>query len=116
MESRYDDQTIADLVNLATIDWMHMGMLSGEAGRVLGKGAAIGDIAEAIGELAGILIDHGVLPGELGADPDFTPWSGTRTEMVERIVRETVAIGEYPWPNDIAWFHRVAGATPLPET
>jgi hypothetical protein len=108
MGSRFDDETIADLVDLATVDWMSMGALSGEAGRVLGPGAPVESIAEAIGELAGILIDHGVVPGDLGADPDFRPWSGTRAEMVERIVRETVGIGRYPLPAEIAWFHRQA--------
>jgi hypothetical protein len=108
MESRFDDDTIASLVDFGTDDWMHIGVLSGEVGRVLGRGAPIEAIAEAMGELAGILIDHGVVPGELGADPDFRPWEGTRAEMVDRIVRETVKIGEYPWPGDIAWFHRPA--------
>jgi hypothetical protein len=106
MQSRFSDDTIASLVDFGTDDWMHIGALSGEVGRVLGNEAPIEAIAEAMGELAGILIDHGVVPGELGADPDFRPWTGTRAEMVERIVRETVAVGEYPWPGDIAWFHR----------
>ena len=105
MSSRFDDDTIADLVNLATIDWMSIGALSGEVGRVLEDGAPIEAIAEAMGELAGILIDHDVVPGELATDPDFQPWPGTRSEWIARIVRETVDIGEYPWPGDIAWFH-----------
>jgi hypothetical protein len=115
MASRFDDETIAQLVNLATIDWMSMGALSGEVGRVLGSDASVEAIAKAIGELAGILIDHGVLPGELGTDPDFQPWSGTRADMVARIVRETIEIGGYPWPDDIAWFHRASNEDLVPE-
>ena len=115
MDPRFDDERIASLVDFGTNDWMHIGMLSGEAKHVLGRAASIEAIAGAIGELAGILIDHGVLPGALGADPDFRPWTGTRAEMVERIVRETVEVGEYPWPGDIAWFHRVSGAESVSE-
>ncbi len=35
--------------------------------------------------------------------------------MVARIARETIAIGEYSWPGDIGWFHRVGGAESVSE-
>ena len=115
MNTRFTDETIADLVDFGTNDWMSMGTLSGAVRRAIGGEASVEDIAEAIGELAGILIDHGVLPGELGTDPSFRPWSGTRSEMVDRIVRETIDTGEYPLPGDIAWFHRPPNGGPPPD-
>ena len=111
---RFDDETVADLVNLATTDWMSIGALSGVVGRILGDEARVEAIAEAIGELAGLLIDRGAVPGDLGADPDFQPWPGTRAERVDRIVREARQGDGYPWPGEIAWFHRQPEDAPAP--
>jgi hypothetical protein len=100
-----EDEAVATLIELATVDWMDIGALVGEVGRRLGVNHPLPDTAAALGELAGVLIDHDVVPGDLGADPDFRPWPGTRQERVDRIVRETIALDEMPWPADIAWFH-----------
>ena len=56
------------------------------------------------GELVGVLIDHGVVPGDLrGA---FEPWSGSRQERVAQVRREMIAMDGMPWPGQIAWFFR----------
>jgi hypothetical protein len=82
-----------------------MGTLSAEVAHRVGVDSPVELQAAALGELVGVLIDHDVVPGDLGGDPDFVPWSGTREERVARVVRETLELGELPWPTQIAWFH-----------
>ena len=66
--------------------------------------AGLDERITALGELAGVLIDHGVVPGDLGVEPDLVPWPGSRDERVERIVRETRALNRMPDVTEIAWF------------
>ena len=104
-----EDDTVHALVEMAGIDWGDIGHLSGDVGRRIGSDAPVETIAAAIGELAGILIDHHVVPGDLG--PDFTPWPGTRDDRAARIVAETLALGRYPLPTEICWFELRPGDT-----
>jgi hypothetical protein len=105
------DDAVDIVIELAKTDWVDIGTLSGKAGRRIGSDAPVETIAAAIGELAGILIDHDVVPGDLGADPDFAPWPGTRDERVARIVAETLALGRYPLPTEICWFEHRPGSS-----
>jgi hypothetical protein len=98
------DDAVTTLVELAEDDWTDIGALVFAVGQRLPAGAPLEDFAEALGDLAGVLIDHGVVPGDLGPDPDFQPWPGTRQERVQRIIAETTELGAIPRPDDIAWF------------
>jgi hypothetical protein len=102
-----EDEAVARLLDLAKDDWTDIGALVGKVRRRIGVDAPLSDKALAVGELAGVLIDHDVLPGDLGSDPDFQPWPGTRQERVDRIVREIIELGRTPWPAEIAWFSYV---------
>lgn len=104
-----EDDAVDITIELAKIDWVDIGTLSGKVGRRVGPNPPIETIAAAIGELAGILIDHDVVPGDLGADPDFAPWPGTKDERIARIVEEIHTLGRYPLPTEIAWFHHEPG-------
>jgi len=109
------DESVARLIGLAEDDWTDIGALVGEIGHRLGRGVPFPDKVAALGELVGVLIDHHILPGDLGTDPDFQPWPGTRQERIDRVVRETLELNEMPWPSQIAWFHYVPpepGAAP----
>jgi len=70
-------ETVAVLIGLAEDDWMHIGHLVFDVGRRL-PGVALPEFTQALGDLAGVLIDHDVVPGELKAE--FQPWPGTRQE------------------------------------
>ena len=99
-----EDEEVATLIGFAEIDWMDIGNLSYDVWRRLPEDAALEERIAALGELAGVLIDHGVVPGDLGAEPDLVPWPGTRDERVERIVREARALQRMPETTEIAWF------------
>jgi hypothetical protein len=100
-----EDEAVAELIDRATFDWTDIGALVGKIGRRLGRAAPFPDKVAAMGELVGVLIDHDILPGDLGTDPDFQPWPGTRQERIDRIVQETLELDEMPRPSQIAWFH-----------
>jgi hypothetical protein len=103
-----EDPLVAELVALAEDDWTDIGALVGQVGRRVGRDASFPDTLAALGELVGVLIDHDVVPGDLGADPDFTPWPGNRQERIDRVVREVTELRALPWPGQIAWFHHVS--------
>jgi hypothetical protein len=100
-----EDEAIAGLIELAEDDWVHIGRLTFRVRRRLPDEASLPERATALGELVGVLIDHGVVPGDLGVEPDLQPWPGTREERVGRIVRETLELNRMPGPTEIAWFH-----------
>ena len=100
--SAEQDDEVTTLVELAQDDWTDIGALVFAVGQRLPTDAPLEDFAEALGDLAGVLIDHGVVPGDL--EQDFWPWPGTRQERVQRVVTETRELGVIPRPNDIAWF------------
>jgi hypothetical protein len=98
------DESVAALIELAHDDWTDICALTGEVGRRYGRDIGVRDAAVAVGELVGVLIDHGVVPGDLrGA---FEPWSGSRQERVDQVRREMIAMDGMPWPGQIAWFFR----------
>ena len=99
------DEAVEGLVELAADDWMHIGALVFEVGGRLSDHVSLPEFAQAMGELAGVLIDSGVVPGDLGMEPDLQPWPGTRQERVDRIVREILELNRIPDPAEIAWFH-----------
>jgi hypothetical protein len=96
---------IDEIVDLAADDWTDIGALTSVVGLLVGVDAPLEVEARAMAELTGLLIDRGALPGELGEDPDFQPWPGTRQERMDRMEREILELGEMPWPSQIAWFY-----------
>ena len=92
------DESVAALIELAHDDW------TGEVGRRYGRDISVRDAAVAVGELVGVLIDHGVVPGDLRGT--FEPWGGSRQERVPQVRREMIAMDRMPWPGQIAWFLR----------
>lgn len=98
------DVDVADLLDSAQDDWLHMGMLTPIVIHRTGPGSSLVEQVTALGELVGVLIDCGVVPGDLADKPDFAPWQGTRAERVARIVQETSALGRLPHPAEVAWF------------
>ena len=96
------DESVASLINLAKDDWTDICALIGEVGRRYGRDVSVREAAVAVGELVGVLIDHGVVPGDLRGE--FQPWSGSRQERVDQVTREMIAMDRMPWPGDIAWF------------
>jgi hypothetical protein len=102
-----EDEAVAMLIGLAEDDWMDIGALTYRVRRRLPDEASLPQRAAALGELAGVLIDHGVVPGDLGYEPDLQPWPGTRQQRVDRIVRETLELNRIPLPTEIAWFYYI---------
>jgi hypothetical protein len=89
---------------MANDDWTDICALTGEVGHRYGRDIGVRDAEVAVGELVGLLIDHGVVPGDLrGA---FEPWSGSRQERVDQVRREMIAMDRMPWPGQVAWFFR----------
>lgn len=97
-----NDESVAVLIDLAKDDWTDICALTGEVGRRYGRDVSPQRAAVAVGELVGVLIDHGIVPGDLRGE--FRPWSGTRQERADQIAREMTAMGRMPWPGEIAWF------------
>ena len=104
-----DDESVDFLVQLAKIDWVDIDMVWVEVARRIGYDAPQAEFADLLAELVGVLIDHDVIPGRLGADPDFQPWTGSRAERVARVREEALALGRRPLPNDIAGLSYVPG-------
>jgi hypothetical protein len=103
--SAENDEAVEGLVELAEDDWMHIGALAFEVRRRLPDDAGLSERAAALGKLVGVLIEHGVVPGDLGVEPDLQPWPGTRQERIDRVVRETLDLNRMPGPTEIAWFY-----------
>jgi hypothetical protein len=107
-----EDEAVEALIELAEDDWMDIGALVFEVGRRLPGSSSLRKFVHALGELAGVLMDHGVVPGDLGMEPDMQPWPGTRQERVDRIVREALALDRIPSPTEIAWFYYLPNHDP----
>jgi hypothetical protein len=96
------------LVEYAGEDWVGMSPVTAVASAMAGKGATLDQQISALLTLIGDLMDRGAVPGDLIKDyPDFIPWSGTKDEILQRIARETRALGELPDSGEVTWLHVV---------
>ncbi|SEP21325.1 hypothetical protein [Amycolatopsis saalfeldensis] len=96
------------LMEYASEDWVGMAPLSATASAMAGKHPTLEQEISSLLKLVSELMDHGALPGDLIKDyPDFVPWVGTKAEILERIERETRALGDMPVSGEVAWFHVV---------
>ena len=103
------------LVEYAQDDWVGMSPVTAVASAMAGKGATLDQQISALLTLIGDLMDRGAVPGDLvEGDPDFVAWSGTKDEVLQRIARETRALGELPDSGEVTWLH-VTGAARGPE-
>jgi hypothetical protein len=57
------DESVAALIELANDDWTDICALTREVGPRYGRDISVRDAAVVVGELVGVLIDHGVVPG-----------------------------------------------------
>ncbi|MDT8911105.1 hypothetical protein [Amycolatopsis sp. PS_44_ISF1] len=96
------------LMEYASEDWVGMAPLSAAASAMAGKHPTLEQEITSLLTLISELMDHGAVPGDLIKDhPDFVPWPGTKEEILERIERETRALGDMPISGQVAWLHVV---------
>jgi hypothetical protein len=101
-------QQRADLdyvVREAQREWIGMSTLVPIALDAVSDDAPLEEQARALAELTGLLIDNGVLPGDLGAGPDsFVPWPGSRGERADRMADAVRDLERLPVTGEVAWF------------
>ncbi|WP_328608799.1 hypothetical protein OG943_06670 [Amycolatopsis sp. NBC_00345] len=96
------------LMEYASEDWVGMSPVSATASAMAGKHPTLEQEISALLTLIGELMDRGALPGDLIKDyPDFVPWTGTKEEILQRIERETRALGDMPHSGQVTWLHVV---------
>lgn len=94
------------LTDYGTDDWVGMSALTPVAIAEAGQGANFGKQLDELLNLAGDLIDRGVVPGELiDEEPGFVAWSGDRTQLLSRLRDEVRALGYLPDSGEVCWFH-----------
>jgi len=93
------------IVREARREWIGMSTLVPIALDAVSADASLDEQARALAELTGLLIGHGVVPGDLTAGPDsFVPWPGTRDERAERLAGAVRDLGRLPVTGEVAWF------------
>ena len=98
------------IVREARREWIGMSTVVPIVLDEVGADAPLDQQARTLAELTGILIDHGVLPGDLVAGPNsFQPWPGSRDERTERMAGAVQELGRLPATGEVAWF-----TTPAP--
>lgn len=87
-------------------DWVGMSVLTPVAVAEAGEGADFEMQLDKLLNLAGDLIDRGVVPGELiEEEPGFVAWSGDKTQLLARLSDEVRALGYLPDSGEVCWFH-----------
>ena len=99
------DEDIDYVIREGVRDWIGMSTIVPIVLKRVGRQSSLAEKAQAVAELTGVLVDHGVLPGDLVAAPaDFVPWAGSRRERMDRIAQEIIDLGRLPVSGEIAWF------------
>ncbi|MFW0796548.1 hypothetical protein AAFP30_22255 [Gordonia sp. CPCC 205515] len=94
------------LVDYAKDDWVGFSPIVGAATSLVRSAYSRESATDMVLALISDLLDQGVQAGDL-TDSDekpFVPWVLTKSEVLERIRADMVALPELPDSGDICWF------------
>ncbi|TWE22912.1 hypothetical protein [Prauserella muralis] len=107
MSGKNRDEDLDYYTKYATDDWVPLHNVAVAVNGHLGKGATFDQIVEATVDFVGELVDRGIRPGDLITDyPDFVPWSGEKSTLLDRLRNEMRTHGDFPYPGDVCWLHK----------